>query len=177
MRNGPRSRGSTMIPNPSIITSPITTPERPQTVPLGNDLSPTTPRALRFPSPETTANGEMDVNGNGPRVTISMDPTDGPSSMTARQGRSRNGQWSTPSSPTDRRSPKSKYRTLSVDGRSEVDSRERRQSQASAHSSTSASGQKKPSLRDFIIGEELGRGSYSTVSYLALDYGLPADAR
>ncbi len=49
-----------------------------------------------------------------------------------------------------------------MDGQEPI-ARKRRQSQTSAKSNGSAAGQRKPSLRDYILGEELGRGSYSTV--------------
>jgi len=95
-------------------------------------------------------------------VTVSMDPVDAGTSTT----RGREVPRSNPTSPTANRisGVTGKQRTLSVD-RQEPRERERRQSQTSAKSNGSASGQKKPSLKDFILGEELGRGSYSTVSY------------
>jgi 3-phosphoinositide dependent protein kinase-1 len=124
---------------------------------------------------------------HGPlRVTVSMEPIDDEeevktgedkermsvSSPTPRRGRG--APKSIPSSPTGYNGDagvKQKGRTLSVDGRDRdgganegVSVRERRQSQVSAHSASSASGARKPSIRDYILGEELGQGSYSTVS-------------
>ena len=187
MRNGPRSRTSTLPTTPSIITSTSPspapagsgfasgsdtrgTPERSHTAPV-SEMSPTTPRAQRWPSPEMVHEGRsMPL-----RVTVSMDPVkDSSSTMFTsplahpRPVRGREGQWSTPSSPIEHRSPRKSQRTLSVDGVRDGDGRdrerERGQSQASASSSNSAGGLKRPSIRDFVLGEELGRGSYSTVS-------------
>ncbi|WVQ85480.1 hypothetical protein IAT38_007645 [Cryptococcus sp. DSM 104549] len=87
--------------------------------------------------------------------------------------RGRPGHLTTPSSPTAPTvSLGGKPRTLSVDGgpswaagrRSgsmDAAERERRQSQLSTASASSAV--KKPSIRDYVLGEELGQGSYSTV--------------
>lgn len=164
MRNGPRSRQGT-LPLPAIVTSNTDSlPSRasstplpahaPPYVPTGLGLSPTTPRASRFADPD-------ELDGNGPvRVTISADSqTDygygsgsGPSSPISSRGM--------PSPTVDR-----KGRTLSVgagQGRDSSRDRERRQSQTSAKSTSS--GRVRESPRDYVFGEELGRGSYSTVS-------------
>lgn len=120
-------------------------------------------------------------------MTISLDPTDhSPTSISqlAAAGgndttpvRGRMGSLTTPSSPTGYMSPipvsRDKQRTLSVDagpsgfvgrrsGSVEID-RERRQSQVSNHSHSGSGGPKKASIKDFVLGEELGQGSYSTV--------------
>lgn len=152
IRNGPRSemaRQGTLpihspVPGP---TSPLALQSSPlhgksTTLPL--PYSPTTPRA---PDAPWTAN--RDVSENPPRVTIT---TSGPSSPSSPRGRG----TSIPSSPIQ-----NKLRTLSVSGKSERDlERERRMSQASNGSS---SGMRKPSAKDWVFGEEIGRGSYSTV--------------
>ncbi|RSH92758.1 pkb-activating kinase-like protein [Saitozyma podzolica] len=163
MRNGPRSRQGT-LPLPAIVTSNTDSlPSRasstplpahaPTYVPTGLGLSPTTPRASRFADPD-------ELDGNGPvRVTISADSqTDygygsgsGPSSPISSRGM--------PSPTVDR-----KGRTLSVgagQGRDASRDRERRQSQTSAKSTSS--GRVRETPRDYVFGEELGRGSYSTV--------------
>lgn len=175
IRNGPRSRAA--LPTHSTPLNPSSplgqgdrvTPERP-TASIGPDSSPTTPRAPRWLPQDSLAKSSEPA----PRVTISMDldQTDNDQPLMApRPIRGReSGQRSTPSSPIDRRSPRLKHRTLSVDGRAPVsgdEQRERRISQASVGSSAST-GARKPSLKDFVLGEELGRGSYSTVS--VLDY-------
>jgi len=85
-----------------------------------------------------------------------MDPMDAePSTLRGR---------SIPSSPAGAKNAVNgtQPRTLSVDRQSPKE-RERRQSQTSAKSSGSAGKQKKPSLKDYWLGDELGRGSYSTV--------------
>lgn len=173
IRNGPRSRSTVPRPPAAISSSSPSpqdvqgTPERRQTAP-GEDVSPTTPRAPKWVAP-----GSIEGGRKTPRVTVSTDQTyirmdDDTIMMSPKPVRGRaTGQWSTPSSPVDDRSPRNKQRTLSVDGRPHTagdERRERRISQASAGSSTST-GTRKPSLRDFILGDELGRGSYSTVSW------------
>ncbi|KAL1405182.1 serine/threonine protein kinase [Vanrija albida] len=85
---------------------------------------------------------------------------------------------SSPSSPTAFRHGKA--RALSADDMATPIAdrdRERRASGVSTHSNGSA--QKKPSLRDYILGEELGRGSYSTVveATLAPNSALSASSR
>jgi len=159
MRNGPRSdmarHGTlpihTSSPGP---TSPLALSSSPlqgrsTTLPVPQH-SPTTPRA-----PESPWSGNYGVTSpeNPPRVTIT---TSGPSSPSSPRGR---GFASIPSSPIQ-----NKLRTLSVSGKSERDlERERRMSQASNGSS---SGAKRPSAKDWVFGEEIGRGSYSTVRTL-----------
>ena len=162
-RNGPRARHPD---TPPIITSPLVGGmvsrhrERPNTAP-NPEMSPTTPRGNRWRAPDS----ETMPTSPTPapiRVTVSMDMTDsGPSSPVPQYPRGRHGMRSIPSSPVGYREERAKARTLSAD-RDMTGERERRQSQASAHSSHSG-GQRKPSLRDFVLGEELGRGSYSTV--------------
>lgn len=170
-RNGPRSRNTTPYTPPirtGAVAPTITTPERASTAPPDN-ISPTTPRAPRW---------IPDEEGRAPRVMISSETAEtadiipSSSGYTTRQprGRAGGGQWSSPSSPIDQMSPPQyKPRTLSVDGREEV--RERRTSQASSASTSGmAKDTKKPSLNDFVVGEELGRGSYSTVS--SIEHGV-----
>ncbi|WWC60568.1 uncharacterized protein I303_103142 [Kwoniella dejecticola CBS 10117] len=177
-RNGPRSGRATPQ---HIITSPSHSPPSVRDTPLApSGLSPTTPRAPRYPT-------QQDPTSPGPlRVTISLDPMDTlnqetrsntPPSHASSPVRGREGHLTAPSSPADPpRAPGlvgGKQRTLSVDagpnwphmrrsGSAERD-RERRQSQVSTHSHTSSGQLKKPSIRDFVLGEELGQGSYSTV--------------
>ena len=164
-RNGPRTARQATTPLPPAI---VTYPHQPlrgetygggPTVPYP-PLSPTTPRALHS---SWFANEDLRPDTpeqRGPvTVTVSLDdvtpPMAGPS-------RGRSGIGSTPASPIARA-----QRNLSVDGRrpstadGTMTDRERRQSVASQGS---ASGQRKHSLRDYVLGEELGRGSYSTVS-------------
>ncbi|WWC68385.1 uncharacterized protein I206_102310 [Kwoniella pini CBS 10737] len=177
-RNGPRSGRATPQ---HIITSPSHSPPSARdSTPGPSGLSPTTPRAPRY----TT---QQDPHSPGPlRVTISLDPMDTldhdhrsntPPSHPTSPVRGRGGHLTAPSSPTDPpRAPAlvgGKPRTLSVDagpnwpharrsGSAERD-RERRQSQISTHSHSGSGQLKKPSIRDFVLGEELGQGSYSTV--------------
>ncbi|WVO13382.1 hypothetical protein L204_100997 [Cryptococcus depauperatus] len=127
---------------------------------------------------------------NGPRVTISVDSSNRLSDehdphdeksynfsqterLTPTTHRGRSGRLTAPSSPTNStRDLGRKARTLSVDTgstrqtpmsrSSQSTERERRQSQVS----TSSSVGKKPSINDWILKDELGQGSYSTV-YLA----------
>ncbi|WVR05603.1 hypothetical protein IAU60_002624 [Kwoniella sp. DSM 27419] len=186
-RNGPRT-GRIATPTsaytPSHSPPPILhTPQsrRPSASDAGSihNLSPTTPRGPQLPPRDP-------LPSPGPlRVTVSMAQND----MAHHESRSlsapgdrffpvrgRGGHLTAPSSPTDTARPGSvgmKQRTLSVDGApssamdrrtgSAGSDRERRQSQASSHSQTASAPIKKPSIRDFILGEELGQGSYSTV--------------
>lgn len=174
MRNGPRSEmarhGTSPIPSIHTSspghgpTSPLALASSPlkdksTTLPLPNQLSPTTPRAPSAPwssSNERDGTSQVYSPDNPPRVMIT---TSGASSPSDTRGRA--GFASIPSSPTQDYGG-SKARTLSVGGKSERDlERERRMSQASSGSS---SGTKRPSARDWVFGEEIGRGSYSTVS-------------
>ncbi|WVW80424.1 hypothetical protein I302_102405 [Kwoniella bestiolae CBS 10118] len=184
-RNGPRS--GRMTPS-HIVTSPSHSPpgaashvNRPSTSGSVTTISPTTPRAPRYHG------NSQDPTSPGPlRVTISLDPMDTldhdhrsstPPSHASSPVRGREGHLTAPSSPTDPpRAPglvNGKPRTLSVDagpsfangrrsGSADRD-RERRQSQVSTHSHSGSGQLKKPSIRDFVLGEELGQGSYSTV--------------
>jgi len=172
--NGPRSRSTVPFPPTAFgVGGRDTTPERSSTAPIPDaNGSPTTPKAPRWVPPEEamlvngagerTGPGQTGSAQKGPRVTVSMEPVEARAQSAGGNARGRDGKWSTPSSPVDRKSPRGKLRTLSVDGRGE-ETRERRTSQVSAASS---SGQpKKLSLKDFVLGEELGRGSYSTVRH------------
>lgn len=170
MRNGPRSGGmarQSTSPVPHIQTS---SPEYGQlslssspldgkstTMPIPQQLSPTTPRALQ--APWATENQVDDPEVRSPEDPPIVFVTEsGPSSPSSPRGRA--GLRSVPASP---RAQTVKPRTLSVDVRTDLDlERERRMSQASNGSN---SGARKPSARDWIFGEEIGRGSYSTVSY------------
>ena len=170
-RNGP-SRARQHPNTPPIITSPMIPAgaggsrfrTRPSTAP-NPEVSPTTPRGARWAGidPETQPSSPTP----GPvRVTISMDDAEaGLSSPVPQHYRGRGGMRSIPSSPIgyrEDRDVRSKARTLSADREGSRD-RERRHSQVSAHSAASST-HKKPSLNDFVLGEELGRGSYSTVT-------------
>jgi 3-phosphoinositide dependent protein kinase-1 len=65
-------------------------------------------------------------------------------------------------------SPATPTRRKASDGDASLhEPRERRHSQLSTGSNAS-SASRRPSLRDFILGDELGRGSYSTVSLLMI---------
>ncbi|KAK8865634.1 hypothetical protein IAR55_000779 [Kwoniella newhampshirensis] len=168
---------------PSIIHSFTSNRARPSTAgTITTGTSPTTPRAPRSFGSQQDSSSPVSTPL---RVTISMDPMDnlshehhpngasfslaaGPSSPV----RGRPGTLTTPSSPTMSMAPglQNKPRTLSVDAgphwsdrRSMSAERERRQSQVSTHSHTSSSQYRKPSIKDFVLGEELGQGSYSTV--------------
>jgi 3-phosphoinositide dependent protein kinase-1 len=157
IRNGPRSdmarHGTLPIPSHSPLpgpTSPLAVQSSPlqgRSATLPSPYSPTTPRA-----PDAPWSTGRDVSSETPpRVTITAS---GPSSPSSPRGRG----VIVPSSPIP-----NKVRTLSVTGKSERDlERERRMSQASNGSS---SGIKKPSAKDWVFGEEIGRGSYSTVSH------------
>jgi 3-phosphoinositide dependent protein kinase-1 len=161
MWNGPRSEMSRhgTLPIPSIHTSapphsPLASPssplqERSTTLPITRP-SPTTPRA-----PSAPWSADLQSPDTAPRVTITAS---GPSSPASPRGR---GVGSIPLSPSP-----GQPRTLSVGVKPERDlERERRMSQAS---NASSSGSKKPSARDWVFGEEIGRGSYSTVRRILL---------
>ncbi|RXK42524.1 AGC/PDK1 protein kinase [Tremella mesenterica] len=150
-RNGPRVSQPRPGP-PAIITSPPTTHSSVPSIGLGpgssqTSWSPTTPRAWSpwwdNSRPETPEDGP-------PRVLVSNEE--------GVPGPSRGRPGSTPGSPA---MGEKGHRTLSVDGRrpSKVEEKERRGS----HASQMSGGKGKPSLKDYIIGEELGRGSYSVV--------------
>jgi len=160
IRNGPRCdmarHGTLPIPTNSPVAAPMS-PLSLQSSPLHGKsttaplpYSPTTPRAPDAPW-STKRDSSLE---NPPRVTIT---TSDPSSSTSPASPRGRGLGIDPSSPVQ-----NKLRTLSVSGKSERDlERERRMSQASNGSS---SGNRKPSAKDWVFGEEIGRGSYSTVS-------------
>lgn len=170
LRNGPRTGGmmarqstspipaiQTTTPDPSSPLAQSSSPLKGKstTMPLPQ-LSPTTPRAPQVPWAAQQQSEEPETRSpdDPPMVYVTAS---GPSSPTSPRGRG--GLHSLPSSP---RAQMTKPRTLSVDARTERDAeRERRMSQAS---DTSSSGNRKPSAKDWIFGEEIGRGSYSTVS-------------
>lgn len=192
-RNGPRSNRLGTSPQarhvpPSIVAlspspSPILNmvPKRQSNTETVSGTSPSTPLGKSF-----LAQQDLSPNSNTIplRVTISVDPNERlshdreshsverPRSTGNSPVRGRHGHLSTPSSPTSSyRALGGKPRTLSVDagqnwGRSQRnrlrdgDDRERRQSQVSSASSGAL---KKHSLDDWVLGEELGVGSYSTV--------------
>lgn len=169
MRNGPRSGGmarESTSPVPPIQTSSsdykslaiASSPlgSKSTTLPIPQQLSPTTPRAQQAPwsAQDQVAEPEARSPDDPPLVYITES---GPSSPSSPRGRA--GFSSVPGSPI---AHMAKPRTLSVDVRTELDAeRERRMSQASNGSN---GGTRKPSARDWIFGEEIGRGSYSTVS-------------
>lgn len=172
MRNGPRSGGmdrQSTSPVPHIHTS---SPEdgrlslssspldgKSTILPIPQQLSPTTPRAQQAPWAKDDHDGVDDPEVRSPEDPPMVFVTEsGPSSPSSPRGRA--GLRSIPASPS---AQMGKPRTLSVDVRTDSDAeRERRMSQASNGSN---SGTRKPSARDWIFGEEIGRGSYSTVSY------------
>ncbi|KAL7423728.1 serine/threonine protein kinase [Cryptotrichosporon argae] len=168
MRNGPRmARQNTAPPLPAIITTLDARPDNAEHAPDPEDptaaqqehdahLSPSTPRpSRRLPLP-------AEPSPTQPRVTISLDtiaaPGPGPSSARGRPG-------STPGSPITHRYDK--QRTLSVDaagdGRAGQTERERERERRQSQASIASAGSRRPSIRDYVVGEELGRGSYSTV--------------
>ncbi|ORY28598.1 hypothetical protein BCR39DRAFT_534303 [Naematelia encephala] len=164
MRNGPRAGRQPISPRVPAIntingrTSTSLSPSR------NPSMSPTTPRALR--SPLVDAEEDDDTLGSpGPiRVTVSMDPMDDrttpPSPLVPR------GRMSMPNSPLmSSRQLKAKERPLSAGAdRRDIDAqRERRQSQVSVQSSSSASARRPTTKKDWVFGEEIGQGSYSTV--------------
>ncbi|TXT04937.1 hypothetical protein VHUM_04020 [Vanrija humicola] len=160
MHNGPRmarQAGQSSSP-PSIVTtsSPEAAARSSSLPPHQAGYSPTTPRASRLPLPYD----HVPVPTSPNQLQVSMDDDDdlGRPAPPFRNHSSN----SSPSSPTAYRSH-GKTRALSADdmGAPAAGDRERRASGVSTHSNGSA--QKKPSLRDYILGEELGRGSYSTV--------------
>jgi 3-phosphoinositide dependent protein kinase-1 len=174
MRNGPRNEmqrhGTSPIPAIQTSSPGPTSPlalassplrEKSTTLPHPHRVSPTTPRAPN--TPWSSASSSNERNGrqvyspdDPPRVMITTSPAASGSGT-----RGRGGFASIPSSPTQDYGV-GKPRTLSVGGKTERDlERERRMSQASNGSST---GTKRPSARDWVFGEEIGRGSYSTVS-------------
>ncbi|OCF43220.1 AGC/PDK1 protein kinase [Kwoniella heveanensis CBS 569] len=192
-RNGPRSgRMGITTPSrspPPILNTAQN--HRPSTSGSTATTSPTTPRQPRHllvedpssvspqgPLRVTISMDPMDHMNHDHR---SVSPPSDPSSPITARGRE--GHLTAPSSPTvPPRAPAlmgNKQRTLSVDGgnhrpvangrrsgsmdRQTERERERRQSQVSNHSHSGSGQIKKPSIRDFVLGEELGQGSYSTV--------------
>lgn len=155
-RNGPRMARQatepprTIRPNgPSIVT--CNTGRSPS---FPSNLSPTTPRATRLPLPESMM-PSASHSQQALRVTVADD--DGPGTPARARHTS-----SSPGTPTTLRGV-TKSRNQSMDSsHAALSERERRQSQLSTQSGGSAAS-RRPSLRDYILGEELGRGSYSTV--------------
>jgi 3-phosphoinositide dependent protein kinase-1 len=108
---------------------------------LGLQLSPTTPRQSRFLDAADTDGGGSLRPGHRPPGSVGGSP---------------NLRGSVPSSPIEM-----KARGLSAGEKS----RERRQSSNSARSTGSA--RPRETASDYVFGEELGRGSYSTVCRLS----------
>ncbi|KIR43325.1 serine/threonine protein kinase [Cryptococcus deuterogattii 99/473] len=192
-RNGPRSNRlgtspqtrhvplsiGALSPSPSPILN-VGSKRQSNTEPVSG-TSPSTPLSKSFLAQQDASPSSSTIPL---RVTISVDPNDRLShdreshsvERHRTQGhspvRGRYGHLSTPSSPTSSyRALTGKPRTLSVDAGQnwggsqrnrprDGDDRERRQSQVS---SASSGGLKKHSLDDWVLGEELGVGSYSTV--------------
>lgn len=192
-RNGPRSNRlgtspqtrhvplsiGALSPSPSPILN-VGSKRQSNTEPVSG-TSPSTPLSKSFLAQQDVSPSSSTIPL---RVTISVDPNDRLShdreshsvERHRTQGhspvRGRHGHLSTPSSPTSSyRALTGKPRTLSVDAGQnwggnqrnrprDGDDRERRQSQVS---SASSGGLKKHSLDDWVLGEELGVGSYSTV--------------
>ena len=146
MRNGPRTARSTLVP--AIVTD---SPPRSGTEPYApSSKSPTTPRASQV-------GWERSESPVGMRMTVSMDPANG----NTPRGRELSGARSHASS-SRTQSTGQAGREVSADGIPKEGERQRRPSTASAQSTMP----KKQSIKDWILGEELGRGSYSTVSRL-----------
>lgn len=169
MHNGPRmarQAGQSSSP-PSIVTTSSPEAGRSSSLPSHQQAgySPTTPRASRLPLPYDAV--PVPTSPNQLRVTMDNDDDELVSPAPPFRKDASN---SSPSSPTAYRSH-GKARALSADDMATptAGDRERRASGVSTHSNGSA--QKKPSLRDYILGEELGRGSYSTVSWGLLAEG------
>lgn len=172
MHNGPRmARQATMpIQNslPTLVTSADDNmPERSVSVPPNASRSPTTPRA---------SHRSLDID-SAPQLPLPLSP--GPLSLTyddasdsRSEGRSdmptpsrgRQGDSCPPTPSTARSGPRRRDHSAdsSTVAPSERTERERRPSHTSVNS-TASSARARPSTRDFILGEELGRGSYSTV--------------
>lgn len=161
IHNGPRMKHTdeparSWSQPPAIVTTSSPTSAA-QSLPPS--LSPVTPKAARLGLAESMP-APIPVSPRQLRVTIGDD--DSPVSP----ARSRAGSSASPSTPTTAKVIKG--RTHSVDRSSNpntnlAEPRERRQSQLSTQSNGSAVS-KRPSLRDYVLGKELGRGSYSTVS-------------
>lgn len=148
----PRTFGPSGRQTPSIITTDVG--RSPSLPPSATSVSPTTPRAPRPPLPESM---KAPLSPQQVRVTVADD--DVPSTPSRAQL-----PVSSPGTPTTLRAG-GKSRNQSMDSSHiALSERERRQSQLSTQSNGSAAS-KRPSLRDYILGEELGRGSYSTVSH------------
>lgn len=147
---------------PAIVTVSADTP-RSSSVPVharDASLSPTTPKASRF--------AESD-DGAGEEGRLRPGSSGGPGTSPSSSLRMRHRQTPIAASPTDR----DKARTMSIGaGSSQAErdasrERERRQSMASAKSAASSSGAQRvrETTADYVFGEELGRGSYSTVRF------------
>lgn len=129
-------------------------------------LSPTTPRASRFPNPDEIDAQLSSPTNNTTKPNLMVSTVNGSNSP-------RRTRDSFPSSPTTiGGGDRFKQRALSSstargDGSRDL-SRERRQSVNSSRSAVSSSGRVRENPSDYVFGEELGRGSYSTVSTLLL---------
>ncbi|KAK4684712.1 3-phosphoinositide dependent protein kinase-1, partial [Tremellales sp. Uapishka_1] len=161
MRNGPRSGRQPVSRPPSINTSSPaetkTTPVKASSSNTSHSMSPTTPRAPRFPVSGDHHDRSHSASPVPVRVTISLDPSTASPAHLRRgsaAGSNPSNESQGPPSPTS-----SRARPLAIHTGEDV--RERRQSQASAKSSASAA--RRLGVKDFVLGEELGRGSYSTV--------------
>lgn len=175
IHNGPRmARQATMPVHhslPHLITDDDSMPERSVSVPPHASRSPTTPRAShrsldtdsapQLPLPVSP--GPLSLSYDDGSDSKSEDKSDTRSDIpTPSRGRQADSCPPTPS--TARSGPRRRDHSAdsSTVAPSERTERERRPSHASANS-TASSARARPSTRDFILGEELGRGSYSTV--------------
>lgn len=153
MRNGPRmARGATPVSTIATPHSLIIPNDRSPSLPPNLSMSPTTPKAHRMPLPREYPN--QPTSPAPIRVTIAADDSVYPGGQPSP---------SNPTTPTHR-----KPRSVSDLDSARLESRERRHSQVSTHSNGSAAS-RRPSVVDFNMGEELGRGSYSTVRRRMLD--------
>lgn len=175
MHNGPRmARQATMPVHhslPHLITDDDSMPERSVSVPPHASRSPTTPRAShrsldtdsapQLPLPVSPGPLSLSYDdGSDSKVEDKSDTrSDIPTPSRGRQADSCPPTPSTARSGPRRRDHSADSSTVAPSERTE---RERRPSHASANS-TASSARARPSTRDFILGEELGRGSYSTV--------------
>lgn len=175
MHNGPRMARQTTMPIhsslPYLDTTGDSMPERSVSVPPHASRSPTTPRAsYRSLDRESAPQLPLPVSP-GPLTLTYDDASDGksegksePSRDVSTPSRGRREESSPPTPSTVHSGPRRRDHSAdsSTVAPSERTERERCPSHTSV-GSTASSARARPSTRDFILGEELGRGSYSTV--------------
>lgn len=168
MHNGPRMARLATMPvtpsRPSLNTTSIhDMPERSVSVPPSATRSPTTPRASHL-SLNTDSAPHLPLPVSPGLMSSAYESTDDDLLPPPSRGRYAD---SCPPTPSTARSGPPRRREHSADSStvapSERTERERRPSHTSVNSAASSVTRARPSTRDFILGEELGRGSYSTV--------------